>query len=175
MASEIKIIQKAKQGNKGAFAKIIDKYQDQILYLAYDYLGNYEEAKDAAQETFIKVFENLQTFNQKSGFNTWLYRIAVNTCIDNLRKRKKMQEIKMEIDKTYEHDADIIDFVLDDTFYDALQTLTEKQYTAIILKYFHEKSTNEISDIMKCNIDTVRTHQYRAIQKIKNYYRQANK
>ena len=175
MASDIKIIHKAKQGNKRAFAKIIDKYQDPILYLAFDYLGNYEEAKDAAQETFIKTFENLQTFNQKSGFKTWLYRIAINTCLDNLRKRKKMQEIKMEIDKTYKDDDDIMDFVLDDTFYDALQTLTEKQYTAIIMKYFHEKSTKEISDIMECDIDTVRTHQHRAIQKIRNFYQQVNK
>ena len=91
MASDLKFIRQAIKGNKAAFGKLVKLYQDQILYLAYDYLGNFEEAKDVAQDVFIKAYENLKDFNQKAEFKTWLYRITINTSIDYLRKRKSMQ------------------------------------------------------------------------------------
>jgi len=101
MASEQNLIKKSLKGNKSAFGKLVKLYQDQILYLAYDYLGNYEEAKDAAQDTFMKAYEKLERYNQKAEFKTWLYRIAINTSIDYLRKRISMQngQSKIEIDQ----------------------------------------------------------------------------
>ena len=174
MASESKLIQRAKSGKKNAFGKLIQNYQDQILYLAYDMLGNYEEAKDAAQDIFIKVYKKLAVFDQKSEFRTWLYRIAVNTCLDILRKRKKMQEININVDELPSKSIENIEIKLDDTFYIALDTLSEKQYSAILLKYFHDNSTKEIAEILDCEIDTVRTHLHRAIQKIRSHYKQSD-
>jgi RNA polymerase sigma-70 factor (ECF subfamily) len=175
MAAELKLIQRAKTGNRNAFGKLIQNYQDKILYLAYDILGDYEEAKDAAQDIFVKVFKNLESFDQKSEFKTWLYRIALNTCLDILRKRKNMQEIKLNIDVIPEKSADDGKLNLDDTFYSALGTLSEKQYSAIVLKYFHENTTKEIAGILDCEVDTVRTHLHRAVQKIRNFYKQSDK
>jgi len=172
MASEQNLIKKSLKGDKSAFAKLVKLYQDQILYLAYDYLGNYEEAKDAAQDTFMKAYENLSQYNQKAEFKTWLYRIAINTSIDYLRKRISMQigQSKIEIDQLENKNIHSENDLWDDYFKDALKTLSENQYTAIILKYFHSKTTKEISEILKCEVNTVRIHLHRGILKLKQKY-----
>ena len=70
MASDRKLVKNFLKGNKSAFGKLVKLYQDQIIYLTVDYLGNYEEAKDAAQDTFLKAYENLKQYNQKADFKT---------------------------------------------------------------------------------------------------------
>ena len=177
MASELKIIRKAIKGNKIAFGKLVKLYQDQILFLVYDYLSNYEEAKDAAQDVFVKVFENLKFFNQKSEFKTWVYRIAINTSIDYLRKRKSMLDKQNKIQSTLSdilNDNTAID-LWDDIFDNAINNLSENQYSAIVLKYFHDKSTKEISEILECDINTVRVHLHRGIHKLKQTYKKIEK
>ena len=145
MASEQRLLKKSLKGDKSAFGKLVKLYQDQILYLAYDYLGNYEEAKDAAQETFMKAFENLKNYNQTAEFKSWLYRIGINTSIDYLRKRKSMNNLKNEI-KSYNLESDKYlteNDLWDDNFMQSMKSLSENQYSAVILKYFHSKTTKE--------------------------------
>jgi len=173
MASEQNLIKKSMKGDKSAFGKLVNLYQDQILYLAYDYLGNYEEAKDAAQDTFMKAYEKLERYNQKAEFKTWLYRIAINTSIDYLRKRISMQngQSKIEIDQLENNNIHSENDLWDDYFKDAIKDLSENQCSAVILKYFHSKTTKEIADILECDVNTVRTHLHRGIQKLKQKYK----
>ena len=82
-------------GETGAFDPLVLRHQDRVMNICYRILGDYEEARDCAQETFIKVYRSLKSFKGKSVFSTWLYRIAVNTCKNRLsssayRRRKKM-------------------------------------------------------------------------------------
>jgi len=72
----------------GAFDKLVLKYQDMIFNVCYRILGDYEDADDCAQETFIKVYRSLKSFRFESGFSTWIYRIAVNTCKNKLSSMK---------------------------------------------------------------------------------------
>ena len=176
MASDQRLVQKALKGNKAAFGKLVKLYQDYILNLAYDYLGNYEEAKDAAQDLFMKAYNNLKTFNQNSDFKTWLYRIAVNTNLDYIRKRNSLlsstNKINSEISDNLNSDTEVD--IWDDRFKDAINTLSENQYSAVVLKYFHDKSSFEISEILECDINTVRVHLYRGIEKLKQLYKTKN-
>jgi len=75
-------------GDKKTFDKLVLKYQDRVFNLCYRFLGDYEEANDSAQETFIKVYNSLKNFRFESAFSTWLYRIAVNTCKNKLSSLK---------------------------------------------------------------------------------------
>ena len=82
-------------GENGAFDPLVLRHQDRVMNICYRILGDYEEARDCAQETFIKVYRSLKSFKGESAFSTWLYRIAVNTCKNRLsssayRRRKKM-------------------------------------------------------------------------------------
>lgn len=177
MASDKKLVQKALKGNKTAFGKLVELYQDYILNLAFDYLGNYEEAKDAAQDVFMKAYNNLKTFNQKSEFKTWIYRIAVNTNLDYLKKQNSMLKntnlFNKEVSENINRDTTVD--IWDDRFKDAINTLSENQYSAVVLKYFHDKSTSEISEILECDINTVRVHLFRGIEKLKQLFKTKNK
>ncbi len=169
MNKEDRLLRKAIKGNKNAFGNLVELYQDKILYLAFDYLGNYDDAKDVAQEVFLKAYNKLDLYEERSAFTTWLYRIAVNTCLDFLRKHKRLLENMEDNLKIVENLEDETSdfFSTDESIETAIKNLSKKQQTAIILKYFHDKSTSEISDILECDVNTVRVHIYRAIKKIK--------
>lgn len=169
MNSEQRLVEKAKRGNKNAFDKLVKIYQDQILYLAYDYSGDYDQAKDIAQDVFLKAYQKLSSFQAKSKFSTWLYRIAVNTCIDYLRKNERFADpvkINNKIKNTPDGtDNDRQD--LNDVIEYAVSQLSENQRSSIILKYYQNKTTDEIANILNCDVNTVRVHIFRAIQKMK--------
>ncbi|RKY84375.1 RNA polymerase subunit sigma-24, partial [candidate division KSB1 bacterium] len=82
------IIKKALQGNQSAFTELLNKYRVATFNLVYKMVKNREEADDIVQETFIKAFNALSSFNEKYAFSTWLFKIATNNCIDFLRKKK---------------------------------------------------------------------------------------
>lgn len=170
MTSEKNLIKKAKRGSRAAFGKLIEQIQDQILYLVYDHLGNYEEAQDVAQDIFVNAFEKIKNFDEKANFKTWIYKISINKCIDHLRKRKVMQNAhtKIESERLNFNIRPSENDLWDDEFLKALNTLSENQNSALILKYFQNKTTKEISEIMECDINTVRIHLHRGIQKLKN-------
>jgi RNA polymerase sigma-70 factor (ECF subfamily) len=79
------MIRAFRSGDRTAFDKLVLRHKDRLFNLCYWFLGDYQEASDAAQETFIKVFRSLKSFRLESAFSTWLYRIAVNTCRNRLK------------------------------------------------------------------------------------------
>jgi len=176
------LIKKAKKGDKGSFGKLVKMHQRSILYLAYDLVGNYDDAKDLAQEVFIRAFEKLKQFEERSQFSTWLNRIAVNLAIDFHRKNKKKfnQMIGDNFEEIHHHEIlegfnhqdspeKTIEFserkiVLEQ----ALNKLSENQRTVVALKYFHQNSTKEIAETMTIAENTVRIHLFRAMKNLKN-------
>lgn len=87
--TEQDLIKKCKKGNREAFNALFSRYQTQVINIAYSMLSDREDASDAAQEVFVKVYRSIQSFNEQSSFTTWLYRITANTCSDFLRKRQR--------------------------------------------------------------------------------------
>jgi len=166
---DFRLIQKARSGHSMAFGKLVEKYQDQILNLVYDFTGDYNTAKDIAQDVFLKVFVKISSFEGKSSFVTWLYRVTINTCLDELRKTKKKSflffsdydEVEKIEDKSFADDSKVPDIEL------KMDKLSKQQRTAIILRYYNDMTIDEISQIMECADHTVRTHIYRAIEKLK--------
>jgi RNA polymerase sigma-70 factor (ECF subfamily) len=175
------LIKKAKKGDKKSFGKLVKIHQRSILYLAYDLVGNYEDAKDLAQDVFIRAFEKLNQFEERSQFSTWLNRITVNLAIDFHRKNKKKlnQTIEDNFDEVphneilagFDHQdspEEAIELSEDRTVLEqAIIKLSTNQRTAIALKYFHQNSTKEIAEIMGCAENTVRIHLFRAMGNLK--------
>lgn len=178
-----RLVEQAKAGKNGAFSRLVTMYQDRVLYLAFDILGNWDDAKDAAQEAFIKAFEKIGTFEGRSHFSTWLYRITVNLCRDFFRRQKRSPVAVMD-DEQMEYagntaagaDRDSVEALkqlenmeLHDRIEEALAVLSVNQRTAIVLRYFHDYSTKEISEIMDCSENTVRIHFFRAMEKLRTH------
>ena len=89
-------LKRARQNDKNAWESLVRENERMVYHIAYRMMQNEEDAKDISQEIFIKVYRSLSKFDESAVFSTWLYRIAVNTCIDALRKRKGNQTISLQ-------------------------------------------------------------------------------
>jgi len=178
-----KLVTKAKMGDSGAFGKLVKRYQNKVLYLAFDLVGNYYDAQDVAQNAFYQAFKNLPFFKEQSTFSTWLYRITTNAAIDFQRSKKRRQAMSLNQpltenkedrelidtlkDKTKPFDKRLEDLDLKELIKKTTETLPPQQRAAFVLKYFHDKPTEDIAEILNCDPITVRGHILRATLKLK--------
>ncbi|MBB6214934.1 RNA polymerase sigma-70 factor (ECF subfamily) [Anaerosolibacter carboniphilus] len=173
---EINLIEKSKQGDVESFEMLIKSYQTLAYNIAFRMLGNVEDASDATQEALVKVFKSIHSFQGQSSFSTWLYRIVTNTCLDELRKRKRQKvysyhnPVEME---DGEIDRDVVDpnSSTEEIFekkeeiksiQDAIQALPEQHKTVIILRDIKGLSYEQISEILDCPQGTIKSRISRA-------------
>jgi RNA polymerase sigma-70 factor (ECF subfamily) len=169
------LINQAKSGDDQAYEQLLKKYRNSVYNLVYRMVRDAEEAEDLTQEAFIKAFNSLAQFNEEYAFSTWLYKIATNNCIDFFRKRKlqtlsldkpiqyKDSELHHEIpDPELNPEKNILATERSSIIREAIETLPEKYYTAIVLRHTEEKSYEEIAEILKLPIGTVKARIFRA-------------
>lgn len=175
--SENRLIHNAKAGNKRAFSKLVKRHQERVLFLAYDLVGNWEDAKDLAQEVFLRAFQRLPQFQEKAKFTTWLHRITVNLAYDWRRKKKKHTLYSLESEMnpaersaalSLSDDSPLPDSPIESSeFWQEIEKIIKKlspnQRTAITLRYFHQNSIKEIAEVLDCAESTVRIHIFRAL------------
>jgi RNA polymerase sigma-70 factor (ECF subfamily) len=94
---DARLVKRCRQGDTGAFETLVRKYQDPVFSIAYRMVGDREEARDLAQETFISAFEGIRAFDARRSFRAWLYRIAANASIDQLRRGGKSRGVPVRI------------------------------------------------------------------------------
>jgi len=177
LSAEKDLVRRAKRGDISAFEDLISGYEKKVYNTAYRFFNNAEDAMDVSQEIFIKVFTSLRRFREDSSFSTWLYRIAVNTCIDFLRKKREdVLPIKEEIvmDDKIElgfHTELPEEFVekqeAKQAIMKAISTLPEEQRICIILRDVQGFSYTEISDILSCSLGTVKSRLFRGRRALK--------
>jgi RNA polymerase sigma-70 factor (ECF subfamily) len=172
------LVARAKAGDRRAFERLVAKYQRRAFAVAMGYLKNPEDAMDAAQDAFVKVFRNIQGFKGDSSFYTWLYRIVVNVCIDHIRKHRKARNV--EYDETFRRrDEAHVDPLSGNTrpmhpgaaaeskqlhgvLAEALEQLSENHRTIIVLREVEGLSYEEIAEIMECHLGTVMSRLHHA-------------
>jgi len=181
--SEKELIAKIKSGDSLAFEKLITPYQQKVYNIAVGILCNYEDADDAAQETFIKVFKYINNFSGKSLFYTWLYRITYNVCLDILRKRNKSHfgfitkyfqndegdDMELQLEDTAPLPDEIcMTFETQDEVRRAISKLKEHYRTAIVLRDIEGLPYEEISKILDISEGTVKSRINRARAQLKD-------
>lgn len=173
-----------KKGDHPAFEKIVLKYQDRVYNLCYRFLGDKQEAEDTAQEIFIKVYRSLKGFKMKSSFYTWLYRIVINSCknrVKSLEYRKSKSRVSIDDDQENKNHSipDIIDGKnLPDTNLEkkekikkiqaAINSLPPDQKTVVMLRDIEGLTYDEIADITKNRLGTVKSKLSRARLGLRN-------
>lgn len=184
---EKQLIEKAKMGDESSFEALISGCQIRAFNIAVRYLKNEEDALDALQESFIKIFRHLGKFKADSKFDTWVYRIVVNTCNDLLRKNSN-QRITDSIFKLEEEKESILEIPdisgSPETAYDkkeqseyllsCLERLNHEQKEVIILRDIQGFSYEEISEILDCSIGTVKSRINRSRQKLREILLEQN-
>jgi len=158
-----------------AYRALMQKYHDQIFGFIYRMIHHREQVEDLTQEAFIKAFASLKSFNEEYAFSTWLYKIATNNCIDYIRKRKlptysidkpiesKRGEYFFEIpDDSFGADRSIIAGQRSKLLGEAISRLPEKYRRVIHLRHVEERSYEEIAEILRLPLGTVKAHIFRA-------------
>ena len=168
-----RLIRQAKAGDTAAFEAILLQYERRVLATALRLLtGNLEDAKDAAQQVFLRLHRSLHQLDENRHFASWLYRITVNVCRDALRSRARRPVVPLE---EAEHSpAPGTDDVLRRSeqmrlIYAALATLTERERAAVVLRDLEGIPTKEVARILLCSEVTVRSQISNARVKIRKF------
>lgn len=171
---EPQIITAAQGGDKAAFAQIVAEFQTPVFNLAYRMLGNRNDAEDAAQETFLRAFAQLKTYDSNQSFGTWLLSVAAHYCIDRLRRRKfhwlSFDDPRWDesapslVSDLPSPEASALAREREDEIQKGLQKLSPQYRMVLVLKYWNEMSLEEISKITGDNVGTVKVKLFRARQ-----------
>ena len=177
MELEAELIKRSKNGDVDAFERLISPYQKKILNFAYRMLASREDAEDAAQEVFVKAYKALGSFDAESGFSTWLYKIASNTCLDELRRRKRRGDDKSisinreSEDGEYElplHDETNSPYLsaqkkeAHKALASAIEQLGEEHRAVVVMRDINGLSYEEIARITDSAVGTVKSRLCRA-------------
>jgi RNA polymerase sigma-70 factor (ECF subfamily) len=168
MYTDSELMARVRTGNQRAFAELIDRYKARVFHTTLRMLGNREDAEEAAQDTFLRAYRGLKNFREEASFSTWIYRICVNTCLNLLesRKRFKAQEIERtptaELPYVGSPDLDFEDNDLQARVFTAVEKLPVKYRTVLILYHIQHLTYQEIADILKIPMNSVKTHLFRA-------------
>ncbi|MFV0605469.1 MAG: RNA polymerase sigma factor [Niabella sp.] len=161
-------------GDYNAFRKLMQMYQQRVYSFVFRMICNEDDARDIVQETFIKVWQNLASYNSKYSFNTWLYKIASNCCFDFLRTRKRSRLVYVDEAglEAAISTAINVDRLLDNKEIIAVTTylcnnLTEKQRIVFILKELEMLTTGEVSAITGLSPEKIKSNLYLAKKNIR--------
>lgn len=173
IGQETRWIRQTLEGDTKAFSKLVKKYRDAMFYLAYNLCGNEDDAKDIAQEAFIKAFKQLRQFKGNAQFSTWMHRITINQTYDHLRRQSGYRHVAIS-DNDIQTTPDDSNSEPDDQMQNALNHLSFKQRQVVVLKYYHNYSYEEISELMACTQSTVRNHMLRAMKQLRHILTRSN-
>ena len=169
---EAELIKLAQKGNQESFCSLIEAYEKKIYNIAYKFMRNEHDAQDAAQEAIIKIYTNLHKYLFNSSFSTWMYRVTANTCMDLLRKRKANVGIEnfenLFVSKEGNPDSESINKELGDNIKKAINLLPEKYIPVIVLKDVNGLKYEEIAEILKLTLGTVKSRIARAREKLRD-------
>lgn len=176
---ESTLIEKSIQGDVASFEKLIVKYNRYVYNIAFRMMGNEEDAKDMSQETLIKAFKAIGQFKMEANFSTWLYRITINVCKDELRKRK---DNVLSYDAEINEEGTLKDIIKDEnanpiliyeklelreSIESALNELSDDNKSVVVLKDLLGYSYEEIGEILQIPIGTVRSRLNRSRNTLK--------
>ncbi|HWX24021.1 MAG TPA: sigma-70 family RNA polymerase sigma factor [Vicinamibacteria bacterium] len=153
------------RGEREAFDRLVERYQRDVYRLCYRYVNNHHDANDMAQEAFLRAFRAIGKFRGDSAFSTWLYRIAVNTCL-NFRSARKPEpsELPDSLPDRSETAAESVERdEMQERVRGAVVRLPEKQRATLILKIYHDLTHEEVARILGSSVGTVKANLFHAL------------
>ncbi len=163
------LIKQVQNGNRAAYTQLVEKWHSKIYRFAYRFFADEDEAHDITQKTFIKTYQNVNTLKNPEKFSSWIYRIANNLCLDELKRagRRKSTSLEAYIEQSgrlegdqIAPDTDLQNKELGTILQRALLTLPDEQRTVIILKEYEGLKFREIADILEEPESTVKSRLY---------------
>ncbi len=181
--SDHELLEAAKQSDEQAFAEIVVRYRNPITNYLYRMLNDYEEAVNLAEGTFVRVYFALERYQTDFPFSTYIYRIATNLAVSEIRRRKRRKLLSLTgLFQTGEKseirvslpDADFIKNQQEEVVAQAIATLPGKYRAPLVLRDIEDKSNEEVAEILGLDLDTTKSRISRARsllkEKLKIYF-----
>jgi len=163
---DVELLSLTAAGDQGAFARLVRQHQGRVLNLAYRFSRNRQDAEDLAQEVFLRVWRYAGSFRGEAAFGTWLYRLAVNVCLNHrLRKKKRPEPLPLPEDLesgTEAAEAGSEARQRENLLIQAMAALPARQKMALVLVSFEDKSYEEIAAAMEVSVPAVESLLFRA-------------
>jgi RNA polymerase sigma-70 factor (ECF subfamily) len=165
------LVTASQAGDGAAFDEIVERHRRAIYQVCFRFVNHHEDASDLAQETFVRAWKGLGDFKGQAALSTWLYRIAVNVCLNRVgAKRLKVEPLDSDgfIDPAAElPGTDLIRQERADAVRRAIAELPEKQRATLILRTYHEMSHQEIADVLGSSVGAVKANFFHALANLK--------
>lgn len=178
--AETQLVKLSRTGDRAAFVELVDLYKDKIQCLAYRMLNNIHDTEDVVQETFIRVYLNLNHYDESQKFSTWIYQIGRNLCIDTLRKKKLNQSLDAQVHEEtvtthYNHfqsnelspEIRYLQSEFQEQFTALINKLSDRYRQIVSLYYVHELSLQEISDRLQLPVTTIKSRLHRGREQLR--------
>jgi RNA polymerase sigma-70 factor (ECF subfamily) len=178
-ASDLAAVERTRAGDSAAFRVLVDRYGRSVFRLAYRMTNNEFDAEDVVQETFLRAYKQLESYESRSSFSTWLYRIAANYSLDLIRSRKRHaarrapegeeDEGVLENVKSHEPAQDRLYYSsqLKQKLDAALSLLSDQERTAFMLRHFEGQSIEEIGGVLGLGVSATKNSIFRAVRKVR--------
>lgn len=174
--SDEELIEACRDGETSAFDVLVDRWEDKIRGAAWRVLGSEEEARDVAQEAFLKAYRGLDGFKREARFSSWLYQIALNLCRDRLRRRRSRPTVSL--DEIEEAGAVLVEgrpgaheqlqrSDLAHVVRRAIEALAPEQREVLVLKEYQDLTFLEIAQALDVPVSTVKTRLYRGLGQLR--------
>jgi RNA polymerase sigma-70 factor (ECF subfamily) len=174
-AHSTRLIAACLSGDEYAIETLVRQYESDVFRLALSIVGDVAEANEITQETFIAMLRSLRSYEERKSFKAWLYTIALNLSRSHLRKRKTLEKLRntlstlfrVETQKLPSPEEAVIRNQQEQALWDQLNGMDEKFRSVVVLRYFHELSIAEISEILSVNEGTIHSRLHTARERLK--------
>jgi len=177
--SDAVAVANAREGDQDAFRVLVERHSHALFRLAFRMTGNEQDAEDIVQDTLLRAYRQLDKFESRANFGTWLHRIAANCALDLLRKRKRREDKCDQVDFASIEtsvslpsgepapDRALVNSEVQQMVQSALQELTPMERTAFVLRHFEHKSIDEIGSVLDLRASAAKQAIFRAVQKVR--------
>lgn len=166
--SDFELVTLTKKGRVGAFSVLVTRYQKPLISMCMRYVHDLQLAEDIVQESFLKAYEKIASFEFRSAFKSWLYRIAINTAKNSLRSKRvnvNIDDVQIKVEAVSE--LDLIERQLIEQVQRIVSVLPDKQQSALRLRVFGDMSFRDVAKKMGCPYDTAKANYRHGLLKLR--------
>jgi RNA polymerase sigma-70 factor (ECF subfamily) len=176
MKADLTLVEEAKAGNQAAFSELVRRHQKTLLRLCLRFTRDLQTAEEVVQESFVKAYEKLNSFEGRSSFKSWLFQIGVNNAKNWLRGQKgdaiSLDDVQMSV--AAQAETGMIKQDLKTQMQKEIDKLPERQKTAVVLRIYEDLSFAEIAQIMECPYDTAKANFRHGLLKLKASFEESS-
>ncbi len=170
--TDLQLVEEVRNGQRSSFSELVKRHQKGLLRLSMRFVKDLDIAQDVVQESFIKTFEKLNSFEGRSSFKSWLYQITVNTARNKLREDRydfsDIEDVQLGVDPQAERS--LVHRAVGEILNAEVEKLPFKQKTALVLRVYEDMSFSEIAEVMECPYDTAKANYRHALLKLKEVF-----